>query len=230
MDDTMYDKITPKSLALYSIVFVGIMVYCQSIDVTLGSLVGVIVSCIVILLLYKYNEEIVIGEEKLHELKANYINPEPTNIQKYVDMTDLVFSIQEFHSYNPQVYEHMVDTIDTFLEVYANCMLDSSLAGESYSIAERHKQMALNDLHSIIYTSPASKLVTQKLDDAVIKLEELLNNYLYAIFEKNQEYLKENGFFNNSKIIELNIQPYNKSPEHLPPSSKVGSYPENYYE
>lgn len=230
MEDTTYDKITPNEMALYSVVFVGIMAYCQHINVSLGSILGIIISGIVILMLYKYNQEVVIGEEKLHDLKASYIKPMPQNIQKYEDITDFMFSIQEFYDYNPQVYEHLVETIDTFLEVYENCMLDGSLAGGSYSIAERHKQIILNDIHSIIYTSPASKLVTHKIDDSIAKMEELMNNYLYAIFEKNQDYLKEHGFHNNSKIIELNIQPYNKSLERLPYLSTVGSLPENLFE
>ena len=41
-------------------------------------------------------------------------------------------------------------------------------------------------------------------------LEQLLNKYLEIIYNTNVNYIHENGYFNNSKIIDVNITPANK--------------------
>jgi len=208
---TLLDKITPYELASYIVIVILTIIYFRNMNISIGVLFGGLVAIIIVYFVYRHNNELITKNGQLHQLKVDHIIPQTNNIHKYKDITDFVFSIQDFYSYNPQVFEHMVQTIDIFFDVYENSMIDISLAGENYAIAERRKQIALNDLHSIIIIIPSSKKLIAKLDDSVISLEELLNEYLIQIYEKNKEYIQDRGFFNNTKIIELNIKPYNTS-------------------
>lgn len=204
-----FNKISAKSVFIYLIILCVCVLYFRSLNITLGSFVGLIFAFLFIFLLYRNELNTQENEEDLHQLKAKWILPEPKNIQNYADMTDFIFSIQEFYEYNQQAYENLVDAIDTFLEIYENVLIDNSLAGDSYSLANNQKLLALNELHSIIMTLPSSLLLTNKFNESLHALELLLNKYLYTIYEKNKEYINKNGYFNNSKVIELNIAPYN---------------------
>lgn len=210
---TTFDKISSKEFVVYISIFVGIIIFFQYKNISIGALFGCIIAIITIYLVYKYNSELVTGEKKIHQIKSDNILPKPENIQKYTDMTDFIFSIQDFYTYNPQVFENIVQKIDDFLNMFANTMIDSALAGENYFHAERYKQLILTDLRSIMIMIPSDKKLIKKLDKSVSQLDTLLNNYLIQIYEKNKNYIKTNGYFNNTKVINLGMIPYNSLPE-----------------
>jgi hypothetical protein len=177
---------------------------------TLSTLVGIVFAIVVIYILYKREINAAENSSVLQQTKVEHIHPTPTHLTKYDDLTDLIFSIQDFHIYNPQSYEDMINAIDTMMETYEYVLLDNSLAGDYFSIAEAHKLLAINALHSIIMTIPSNKNLIDKFNESMKVLEELLNNYLYIIYQKNDEYIKSNGYFNNTKIPDLKISPHNK--------------------
>jgi hypothetical protein len=210
---TTFDKISSKEFILYVSIFVGIVIFFQYKNISIGALFGCIIAIITIYLVYNYNNELVTGEKKIHHIKSDRILPKPENIQKYTDMTDFIFSIQDFYTYNPQVFEDIVQRIDDFLNMFASTMIDAALAGENYFHAERYKQLILTDLRSIMIMIPSDKKLIKKLDESVSQLDTLLNNYLIQIYEKNKNYIKTNGYFNNTKVINLEITPYNSLSE-----------------
>lgn len=203
------ETINPSSIMLYIIVFCICIMYFRDMNITMGIILGIVVSVCLIYFLYHREITDINNETELHNLKSQNIKPQTKHIQNYRELTDFVFSIQEFHSYNPQAFEQLVQNLDTFIEIYEYVLLDNSLAGDYYSIADMHKLSALNHLHSIIIVIPSDKKIIHKLNSSMEILEKLLNGYLTEIYEKNKKYIGENGYFNNSKIIELNISPYN---------------------
>ena len=206
---TTFDKISAKELVTYIIVFVAIIIFFQNKNINKGSIFGLIIAIVSIYLLYYHNSEKNTSDEKIHQLKADTIIPSSKNIGKYTDITDFVFSIQDFYTYNPQSFESIVNQIDTFLDIYAYVMIDNSLAGEHYYQAERCKQLALTHLRSLMIMIPTDKKIINKLDVASDSLEKLLNEYLIKIYERNNKYFETNGYFNNSKVIDLQTTPYN---------------------
>lgn len=210
---TTFDKITSVEFISYVIIFIGTIIFFQYKKISIGALFGCVIAIVSIYLLYKHNRELVTSEQKIHQLKADNIVSKSENIQKYTDMTDFVFSIQDFYTYNPQVFENIIKKIDTFLDMFASTMIDNALAGETYYHAERYKQLILSDLRSIMIMIPSDKKLIKKLDESVSQLDTLLNNYLVQIYEKNKNYIKTNGYFNNTKIINLGITPFNSLPE-----------------
>lgn len=210
MDNLFYNNISSSSIFIYAVILCGFIVYFREVNITLGIIVGMISALSIIYLLYQYETTSDVNKKKLHQIKTENIFPTPKNISKYEDLTDFVFSVQDFYEYNPQSYEDMIHAVDTFIEVYEDVLLDHSLAGNYYSIAETHKLLALNALHSIIMLIPSSKKLIGKLNDSMKTLEILLNKYLYVIYQTNDSYVKENGYFNNTKVIDLKISPHNQ--------------------
>lgn len=201
-------SISSKSIFLYCVIICFSIVYFRNINVTLGTLTGLILVTIIIVFLY-YQEILNISNaENLHDLKVNNIVPQTENIKKFKDITDFIFSIQELYEYNPQAFEELVIIIDEFLEIYGYVILDYSLAGEYYSQMEQCKVSSINRLHSLIFTVPSSKLLIQKLNNSMEVLENLLNKYLLEIYDLNKNYVGDHGFYNNTKYIELNVKPF----------------------
>lgn len=210
MNIDTFSNISASSMFLYAIIFCGCIAYFRCFDITLGTIIGIIVAIVFIYLIYHREITTLSNTEQLHETKAEFIHPIPVHVTKYKDLTDFVFSIQDFYVYNPQLYENMINAIDTFMEMYEDILLDNSLAGQYYENADTHKLLALNALHSIIIMIPPNKNLINKLNESMKTLETLLNKYLYEIYEKNKQFINENGYFNNSKVIDLKVAPYNK--------------------
>lgn len=202
--------VSPSSIFLYVLIFCVCIIYFRNVNITLSIIFGIFIAAICVYTLYLHEITTMTNTEQLHKIKAENIKPESKYISKYTDFTDFIFSIQDFYVYNPQSYENIIKALDTFIEIYEDVLIDNSLAGDYYSIAETHKLLALNSLHSIIIMIPSNKKLINKLNDAMKTFEELLNKYLVVIYEQNEKYIKDNGYFNNTKLIELNVAPYNK--------------------
>ena len=202
--------ITSKSIFIYIVIFCCCVVYFRNINVTIGTFVGLIFATLCILYLHYREIHTNIDEIKLNDMKHEYLIPNVDKFKKYIDITDFLFSIQDFRIYNYISYDKMSESIETFINVYESVMNDYSLASDLYSIADAQKLLSLNYLHSIIIIMPSSKLLIKKHNEAMKVLEKILNKYLMEIYEENQRYIKENGYYTDTKVIELNIQPSNK--------------------
>lgn len=207
-------NINASSLFLYCVIICVCIIYFRSINITLGSIIGLIIAALIIYVVHKREIETLENKDKLHKIKSDNIRPLPEKITKYEDLTDLIFSIQDFYMYNPQSFELMIKSIDILLDIYENCIVDNSLSGQLYENAKNHKLLALNYLQSVIIMIPSDKILIEKLNTSMRELESLLNKYLSEIYERNINYINEKGYFNNSKIMDLNMSPYNQYSEH----------------
>jgi hypothetical protein len=203
--------IRPQILFICFIVFCLSIVYFKNLNITLGTFLGFLIAVIICVFIYLYDKKNISTKERIHQTKVENIKPKPNRIQNYDDLTDFIFSIQDFYIYNPQAFIEIVNSLDTFLNIYENVIIDENLAGDFFSIADEYKTKSLNALQSIIITLPSSKELTKKFNQSLKNYEELINNYLYQIYEINQNLIKKNGYFNNTKLFDINIEPYNKN-------------------
>jgi hypothetical protein len=209
INNTIFANISSKSIFLYTIIVVSCLLYFKHIHISLNYIIGICVSVIIIAVLYKYEIETYQNTEKLHEIKKGYIFPPSDKISQYKEITDIVFSIQDFYEYNPQAFESMINSLETFLNIYENISDDNSLSGDLYKNADNYKLLVLNHLHSIIIMIPSDKNLIEKLNNSMKNMEEILNDYLTKIYDIHKNYVDKNGYYNNTKLIELNIYPYN---------------------
>lgn len=197
--------INKEELFVYIIIIIIFLaVFCR-LSIGLNIVLGLFLAIILIIYLQtKKNEESNITEEH-KETKIKTIKPSTINhLKKYSELIDFLFSIQEFYSFNPPNYEDMVDSLEDFLIIYEEVMVDKQLAGINYSLAEQKRSDALNALHSIILRSPVvrHKYYNDKLSLARERLDFILSAYLDNIIEINKKNIVEFGYNNKTVIID----------------------------
>ena len=132
--------------------------------------------------------------------KSKYINDYNNK-----SFENFLFLNQEFYYYNPQVWINIVSNIDKFLEIYEDVIIDSSRAGNSYNQMKDLRDLCVKDLISIKINCPDNKDVLKKINLSINDLEQLMNKYLFDVYDKNVKFIKQNGLNNHSVIINPNL-------------------------
>ena len=140
--------------------------------------------------LNRENDKNIILGRKNNEPFQNML---PSLLNKYDDIINFLFYINDFKQYNEQVYNDFLININDFFNLY-----------ESYNIVSPSQKLLLKDnlldtknkildeYSSFIYSFNNNPILLKKLDDSIQKLNTILNNYL-----------------NNLKIHIDNINPAN---------------------
>ena len=132
--------------------------------------------------------------------KSKYINDYNNK-----SFENFLFLNQEFYYYNPQVWINIISNIDKFLEIYEDVIIDSSRAGISYNQMKDLRDLCVKDLISIKINCPDNKDVLKKINLSINDLEQLMNKYLFDVYDKNVKFIKQNGLNNHSVIINPNL-------------------------
>ena len=125
---------------------------------------------------------------------------------KYQDINDFLYSIQEFYYVNPQAFEEMLDSINTIMQIKNKFDITIKNCTKYYIIAHNSKRNCINSLHSIIYNLSANRSITYKLSNSLKVLEQILNKYLYEMLDICKHNIKVDV---NLTPIYLKQQPYN---------------------
>jgi hypothetical protein len=198
-----YNKISSKLLFFYCVIFCILYVYFSR---NLAKTIFFFSLFFIVATLYNNKHTDNVDQEK------QIIYPKSKYIENNKEFTEFIFSIQEFYYYNQQLFIDMVSAIDNFLSVYDNININNSLAGELYNTMEKQKFIALDSLQHIVIIIPDNRKVIEKLNKSVEILEEMLNNYLNNVYNINKKYIKDNGYHNNTKLINRKLNyPYNET-------------------
>lgn len=199
-----------KTFFFYIIIFIGIIYAYSTIPIGLNIVFGTTIAFIVVLYLYyNYNEK----QEKENKTKsfqeANLL-PKPEIFSDHPDIIKYLFSIQDFYIYNPQAYEEMTKNLSLFFRTFKEAKENKKNAGIHYELMISYKRNAVNALHSIIHSIPDSDDYTNKLNKAIVILQEILDEYLVKTERLHKEYLLEYGYNNETKLINKGQMPYNQ--------------------
>lgn len=137
------------------------------------------------------------------------LRPNPRNINNYEDLEDFVFNIQEFILFNHPAFEEMVDSIDNFLDIYDESIKLNERAKLNYHNLEKEKHNAINALHSIIFETPPSPQIVEKLNMSIKQLDKILDKYLNKIKDIVNGEILVKGYTNKSIIINNGPKEYN---------------------
>jgi hypothetical protein len=211
--DNLYKQIqtlNAESMFKYSIILMSSILFFRNLEIGLNIFMGLIVGLVIIIYIYQRskleeNTEI----ELLNEKEKNIFPPLSEESRQKKDIIELLFTIQEYYTYNPQSYEEMIDNINSFMTLYNDVLNGVRNCSENYHIAESKMHNAINALHSIIYKLPASDELMKKFNKAHNRLMKLMNNYLEEMFEKCQEKIIRKGYNNKTKIIDKGPKPFN---------------------
>ena len=210
--DNIFNEIEESDINTKYLFFV-IPIVCififSKINVRLNLLLAIIISVILILYITHTNQKNRNEIEKIYNIKKDSLRPKSNIINKYDIIVDFLFSIQDMYAYNPPAFEYMTEHIEEFIELYEDGKIDTSIAGINYKLADRRRQLALNNLRSIIYMAPANKAIVDKIDESAMKLDDILEKMLYELYVINNKSLIKNGYDINSVIITTGPKPDN---------------------
>ena len=191
------------------IITIFFIIVFRRINITLAIILSIGISICVIFYLQQKKDLLNDDDERQHKVKHSTILPKPKNFFKYKDIVAFFFSIQDFYSYNPQAYEEIVDSIDSFLKIYEDINHSHKLCNSLYELAENKKNNGINALHSLIFSIPTGIVAIRKLNKSILVLEKILNKYLDNLVNIQKNYVYVNGYNTEHKIINVYPKPSN---------------------
>lgn len=201
-----YKGLSRKTIFFYIVLFCILYIYFNR-----TFYLAFIVFLIIFILHTLYNNKL---NDNINQ-KKHQIYPKTKYLEKDEDLVDLTFSIQEFYDYNPQLFIEYLKAVDTFLNIYEYINYDLSLAGIKFNSLEQQKFIAVNSIKHIIINCPDNKFIYLKINQAAEQLNNILNRYLEDIKEKNKQFIINNGFNNQTKLINKLNDPYNTSYDNI---------------
>ncbi len=177
-------NIDNNNLFIYLVVvFCGILLL-NRINPNINTILGIIVS--LMLVYYINDKQITTGSNFIanmsEALSGQYLKH--TNYF-HIDseLVQFMQNIKEYHKYNPFIYRKIVKTIDSFLNIVSDMEKDTVGMGELYQVANDKKHLAMNALHSMIHSIPYSESSNIKYQNALTRLEVLLNKHIDTIYQ-----------------------------------------------
>ena len=173
---------------------------------------------ILIFILYIINYIVSKNNKKLLDDKLTYIESNKNRIQKYEDVSNILF-IPEIKYYNPQAYNDCVEYIDAFLETYEIIKIDPSKASYLYDNMIDDKKYILNSLISVSIRIPDE----YNLSDVIQDMETILDKYILEVYYIYKDYIDKNGYDYTTKLIYKSHHPeaYNIDDNIAEPGKKL---------
>jgi hypothetical protein len=151
-------------------------------------------------------EDIDMTKEKQNKIKQDLIRPEPVIAKKYEDIVDFLFYIQDFYLYNPQSFEELVESIDSFLETYEQIQINNRMSNIYYKQMDEKRRRSLNILHSFVYNLVNDPNMNIKHVESINRLNKLLLSYQERSKYIHEKYNYETGL--NTEYTPIHEQPY----------------------
>jgi hypothetical protein len=193
-----------KNIFIYCIIFVVVMAIFMRLNVGLNIIFGCVIVYLIINLLDRKQEIEIKENRELDELKTSMIQPTPVLLQKYKDIINFLFSIQDYYKYNPLIYENIIDNLDNFFHLYEETYKLNELAGINYKLMNNIKLDTINVLHSLIYTLPEDIAYINKLNNSFEIFNKILSKYLFDIYKINEKNILNKGYNTSTIIINHN--------------------------
>ena len=146
---------------------------------------------------------------KMKELQLKLLSIDPKPKYFYIDsgFIELIFSIKEYKTYSPVLFEKLIIQLDHFLKLV---LLMEKFPKDSYYLLDnlhKKKKSILNVLHSFIFSLPTIVSSEVKLDKALESMHFMLN-YHYERIRQEYNHTHEGKKLNiNTKYIYSNKHP-----------------------
>lgn len=190
-----------QTLFIYVVVIVISIFIFKRFDIELNAVFGFMIGVILIYYIFHRRFDEIKDNKETQKQKIETIRPKPKVFQKYTDITDFIFAIQDMYPYNVQSYEDLIDSLDAFFTLYEETVLFPEEAGRNHQMAHTMQEQALFNLHGLIFELPDKKEYVEKLNNSIVELERILEKYLEEIRIMNKKHIIENGYNNRTKLI-----------------------------
>jgi len=217
MYDILY-KIPKYNIIIYIFLIAIIYNFINRLKIRLNEILTFLCCLLIIYLLIKkdYTEFIKYTQYKksqlnfLHKLifnkeweyaKHNSILIKPTGSEKsylYLNpvIVELFYNIREYSQYNISSYINSIIHCNNVIAIEYQSRIGLDKEYMNYEMAIGETKKALNELNSVIYNLPLTKLNYTKLKDTIKTLHSLLNKHIQVIGEL---------FKNDNKVNDINM-------------------------
>lgn len=207
---TLLDSANKNYTYMFAAIMLFLIYYFRSKDVKLNLLLALAIGVVVVYYISERNEKIHTTEEKKAKVKLDAIRPPTKYFEGKQDVVDFFFSVQDFYHYNPQVYEDVIDNVDTFLNILHVLNLGTKYCDDYFDVAKQKKSEALNGFQALIFSIPDDTVVTEKLVRSHKRLETIMNKYFNQMYDICFKSLKRNGYSIFRHPPETGPDAYNK--------------------
>lgn len=200
------DNLDNYKVFTYIIITIIILLYFSKLTIGLNIIFGSFIACFIIFYLYNKDKSEVEYEKNIANEKQHIIKPHTRELKKYPKLIDFLFTIQDLYMINPASYQNMVYTLEKFIIIYEELNIDESLVMKNYQTLLLLKNEIINELHSCIFGTSNNNL-TDKVNNSIISLSELLDDYLMKAKYIRDKYEFEVGINNETTFITNHPKP-----------------------
>lgn len=211
-DNLLYNIINsrePKNIFLYGVIITMGIFISINIFFNYNILIGLLFCSLIIYYIYTYNKYNVLTREKIDNEKFNLLYSKNKILEKYPDIVDFLYYIENFKANNLQQYENLIRGFENFIRMYEYCIIDNDLIFKFYSTLVAQKINILTNINSFIFTEKEVEyeniLIKQK-----IEAEKLLDKFLNYLVILNKKKIYYDGYSTSKNTIpSSNILPFN---------------------
>ena len=194
----------------YIIVIIICIIIFRKYDIQLNFLFGLFVAYLIIDYYYKIDLKEDLKNKEIFEEKKKSLLPKTKKLEKYQDIVNYLYSIQELYYDNPETYINFIESIEMFFKYYEQVKIDKKLSGVNFELMERKKQLSLNFLSSFMINLKTNKSLYIKLERSLDELENILLKYHNETYNSYLDNLHEEGYNVNTKLIDLGPKSLNE--------------------
>ena len=208
--------IDAPELVIYGFISVIVFSYVSKYNITITTIVAIMFGYYILVILANSNKNNNDKKKTMLENKKKYIRPREEIIEKYDDIVEFLFSIQDLYIYNPPAYQELIETIKNFLTIYEETINTPNTVSvhQNYTNAEIKFYHAINLLQSLIINTDSnlnnSQDANNKINRSTKVLYSILKKYLDEIQLIIKKDIKYNGYNIHTLLLNSNkIKPYN---------------------
>ena len=176
-----YFKDIPKqALFLYMGILVLVVFLVSKIQPTFVHVIAILTALAILYFMNDRRSSLLDDYNKELELRMNTLLPKPEYFYIDPDIINIFYNIKEFRKYNQPVYDESIRATDNFLHIYRDIVELGVSTGcaDNIEVAEGQYKLAINNLQSIVMTTPFTDVTMKKHQDSVDKLQITLRRHI----------------------------------------------------
>lgn len=204
--ETIYDfinKLESIEIFYYSCIIVLSLFAFQFLNVSLTHIFAIILAIVIILYINKRHERNISARMDSIYLKLHMIQPRPKFFYMDSDIIELIDDIKEYRNYNMISYTKLIYALDNFLEIVSDMEIAVKDFKDNIEVALHQKQIAIDNLQSILFSLPIDRKVDYKLEQAIYNLSLMLQRHIDKMIHKLNKDIEINGYHTKTGMMYL---------------------------
>lgn len=209
------DKIQPEHAFQYIIAIIIAVYLVTRVSIALSHILGLFVGIITCYYFFSKRDIYESSDKDQLEIKLKLIYPPPQYFDIHPDLVRYFYNIREFRNYNPPAYDTALHAVDDFIHIYRD-IVDAGVidCDQNVDVAVNLIQKAVNNIHSVIFTTPIASVTHDKLERSLEVLYSILKNYLDEMVSVCNDQYRKTG--SPKKIYLSPVKAKVSKSKHLP--------------